>query len=318
MVARFHGISPSGLARNYKNHLSDFEVWDQKGHAQDWVLYPENIGPHVCIDEVALSQGELYTVVSNASAACQQGSLIAMVKGTQVEQVKAVLEKIPLDQRIEVQEVSVDLAANMGKIAREAFPYTSVVSDRFHVQRLCSEAVQHIRIQYRWQAIDQENQQAKEAKQKGENYYPDVLANGDTKKQLLARSRYLLFKTENKWTDRQAQRAKLLFELYPDLEKAYHLSISLRNIYEKARSRQHAAQLLLQWRKKIEKEKLESFSSVVNSLETHQHTILNFFINRSTNALAESLNSKIKIFRSQFRGVRDIPFFIYRLTMILA
>ncbi len=318
MVAGFHGISPSGLARNYKKHLSDFEVWDQKDHAQDWVLYPENIGPHVCIDEVALSQGELYTVVSNASAACQKGSLIAMVKGTKVEQVKAVLEQIPLDQRIEVQEVSVDLAANMEKIAREAFPYTSVVSDRFHVQRLCSEAVQHIRVQHRWQAIDQENQQAKEAKERGEKYYPEVLANGDTKKQLLARSRYLLFKTENKWTDSQAQRAKLLFELYPDLEKAYNLSLSLRNIYQQARSRQHAFQLLVQWRKKIQKEQLEPFFKVVNSLEIHQHTILNFFINRSTNALAESLNSKIKIFRSQFRGVRDIPFFIYRLSMILA
>lgn len=122
MVARFHGISPSGLARNYKKHLSDFEVWDQKDHAQDWVFYPENIGQHVCIDEVALSQGELYTVVSNASVACQEGALIAMVKGTKVEEVKAVLEKIPLDQRIEVHEVSVDLAANMEKIAREAFP----------------------------------------------------------------------------------------------------------------------------------------------------------------------------------------------------
>lgn len=299
-------------------HLSDFEVWDQKDHAQDWVLYPENIGRHVCIDEVALSQGELYTVVSNASAACQEGSLIAMVKGTKVEEVKAVLEKIPLDQRIEVQEVSVDLAANMAKIAREAFPYTSVVSDRFHVQRLCSEAVQHIRIQHRWKAIEEENQQAKEAKERGEKYYPEVLANGDTKKQLLARSRYLLFKTENKWTASQVQRAKLLFELYPDLEKAYHLSLSLRNIYQQARSRKQASRLLLQWRKKIQEEPLEPFFKVVNSLEIHQHTILNFFINRSTNALAESLNSKIKIFRSQFRGVRDIPFFIYRLSMILA
>lgn len=317
MVARFYCISPSGLARHYKKHLSDFETWDQKDHAQDWVLYPENVGRHVCIDEVALSQGELYTVVSNASAACQKGSLIAMVKGTKVEQVRAVLEKIPLDQRVEVEEVSVDLAANMAKIARQAFPYTSVVSDRFHVQRLCSEAVQHMRIQHRWQAIEQENQQAKAAQKRGEKYYPDLLANGDTKKQLLARSRYLLFKTENKWTDTQAQRAKLLFELYPDLQKAYHLSLSLRNIYENARSRQHAFQLLIQWRKKIQQEKLEPFYRVVNSLEIHQHTILNFFVNKSTNALAESLNSKIKIFRSQFRGVRDIPFFIYRLAMIL-
>lgn len=298
--------------------MSDFEVWNQKDHAAEWILYPQNMGTHVCIDEVALSQGELYTVVSNASACCQQGSLIAMVKGTKAENVKAILEKIPVSQRVTVEEVSVDLAANMEKIARESFPYASIVSDRFHVQRLSSEAVQHIRIQHRWKAIDEENQQAKEAKEKGEKYYPQILANGDTKKQLLARSRHLLFKTQNKWTDPQRQRAELLFELYPDIEKAYHLSLYLRSIYENARSRQHATQLLFEWKKKIKEQNLEPFFSVANSLETHQHTILNFFVNRTTNALAESLNSKIKLFRAQFRGVRDIPFFLYRLSMILA
>ena len=317
-VAHFNGINPSNLARNYKAHLSDFEIWDQKAHAQEWILYGENIGKHVCIDEVALSQGELYTVVSNASSACQKGSLIAMIKGTKAEEVKAVLSKIPVDQRIKVQEVSVDLAANMEKIATESFPYASVVSDRFHVQRLCSEAVQHIRIKHRWQAIDEENQEAKKAREKGEKYYPIVLSNGDTKKQLLARSRYLLFKTENQWTNSQKQRAKLLFELYPDVQHAYHLSLSFRNIYHSARSRQHANQLFFHWKRNVIERNLDPFQKVIASVETHQHTILNYFVNRSTNALAESLNSKIKIFRAQFRGVRDIPFFLYRLSMILA
>ena len=47
-------------------------------------------------------------------------------------------------------------------------------------------------------------------------------------------------------------------------------------------------------------------------------TILNYFDNRSTNASAESFNAKVKAFRSQFRGVRDIPFFIFRLAKIFA
>ncbi|MDT0687429.1 transposase [Autumnicola psychrophila] len=46
--------------------------------------------------------------------------------------------------------------------------------------------------------------------------------------------------------------------------------------------------------------------------------ILNYFKNRSTNTLAESLNSKIKAFRAQFRGVKNVEFFLYRLTTILA
>ncbi|WP_252191228.1 transposase [Polaribacter sp. Q13] len=44
----------------------------------------------------------------------------------------------------------------------------------------------------------------------------------------------------------------------------------------------------------------------------------NYFNNRSTNASAESFNAKIKEFRTQFRGVRDVKFFLYRLTKLYA
>ncbi|MFK7060174.1 transposase [Flavobacterium oreochromis] len=39
---------------------------------------------------------------------------------------------------------------------------------------------------------------------------------------------------------------------------------------------------------------------------------------RSTNASAESFNAKIKAFRSKFRGVRNIEFFLFRLTNLYA
>ncbi|WP_419180049.1 transposase [Bacteroides muris (ex Fokt et al. 2023)] len=38
----------------------------------------------------------------------------------------------------------------------------------------------------------------------------------------------------------------------------------------------------------------------------YYETILNYFVNRETNAFAESFNAKIKAFRAQFRGVGDI------------
>jgi len=41
-------------------------------------------------------------------------------------------------------------------------------------------------------------------------------------------------------------------------------------------------------------------------------------MNRSTNATAESFIAKIKAFRAQFRGVKNIEFFLYRLTNIFA
>ncbi|WP_439132568.1 transposase [Polaribacter sp.] len=46
--------------------------------------------------------------------------------------------------------------------------------------------------------------------------------------------------------------------------------------------------------------------------------MLNYFLNKSTNASAESFNAKIKAFRTQFRGVRNVEFFLFRLTQIFA
>ncbi|WP_418573975.1 transposase, partial [Phocaeicola sp.] len=46
--------------------------------------------------------------------------------------------------------------------------------------------------------------------------------------------------------------------------------------------------------------------------------IINFFEKRSTNAASESFNAKIKSFRSQFRGVKDKAFFLFRLAKIFA
>ena len=41
-----------------------------------------NIGAYICIDEVALSRGELYTILTNKEAHGGKGSMIAIIKGT--------------------------------------------------------------------------------------------------------------------------------------------------------------------------------------------------------------------------------------------
>jgi len=64
--------------------------------------------------------------------------------------------------------------------------------------------------------------------------------------------------------------------------------------------------------------KIDELNSVVHSLEYHLDSILNFFDKRSTNAYAESFNSKIKGFRANLRGVTDVKFFLFRLEKLFA
>jgi hypothetical protein len=51
------------------------------------------------------------------------------------------------------------------------------------------DAMQHLRVNFRWEAIKTENNLIKEAKERGERYYPQTLSNGDTLKEQLVRCR---------------------------------------------------------------------------------------------------------------------------------
>ena len=185
------------------------------------------MGTQLSIDETSLSHGELYTVVTNKKARGKKGAIVAIVEGTKAEDVARALENIPLSKRKKVEEITLDLAANMELIAKRSFPAAKLVTDRFHVQQLATEALQEIRIKHRWEAIDAENDAFDKAKAQKKSFVLEILEDGDTLKQMLARSRYILYKRKQDWTPNQQARAAILFNRYPDIESAYDLSQEL-------------------------------------------------------------------------------------------
>jgi transposase len=306
------------LQQQYKEHISDFRSWEQREHASEWMIFADNTGSRLSIDETALSNGELYTIVTSKAAKGRKKALVAMIQGTQVDQITKVLEKIPERLRNRVEEVTMDMAPNMIAAGRRCFANAHQVIDRFHVQKLAYDAVQEIRIKYRWQVIDHETSSYTIARANNKTYTPQQLSNGDTLKQLLARSRYLLFKHHSKWSETQKHRAEILFERFPEIKDAYQLSIKLGDIFKNVKVKEVAFKKLAIWYNEVEAAGIESFRTVSRSMQTHYINILNFFNNRSTNASAESFNAKIKAFRATSRGVRDIPFFLFRLSKIYA
>ena len=93
------------------------------------------------------------------------------------------------------------MARNMKAIAKASFLKAKIVTDRFHVVKLVLDGLQYLRIKLRWEAIEKENNDIKEAKSKGLKFKSKEFENGDTLKQLLARSRYILAKKEKDLTD---------------------------------------------------------------------------------------------------------------------
>jgi transposase len=240
------------------------------------MIFPENLGENLSIDEVSLSQGELYTFVTNKNGRCKKGTLVACIKGTKSEIIVKILQKLPLESRNKVKEITLDMARNMESAAKEAFPNASLVTDRFHVVKLAIDALQHIRVKLRWKELDKENRKIAKAKSKKVKYKPKVFSNGDTPKQLLARSKFILNKKPFEWTGSQKLRAKILFDNFPVLQKAYEHIIDFRAIYD-TKFKNIAKIEFDKWINKTLEFKNNEFNSVCYSVEYHMENILNFF-----------------------------------------
>ena len=312
----FYHINAHTFEKQYKETLSDFRNWEQLDHAEEWLLFPENIGPHLAIDESSLSNGELYTFITNRDRHTGEGSLVAVVFGTKSEDVIKVLKLIDEEERMKVEEVTLVLSDSMSKIVSTAFPKASRVIDRFHIQKLACDAVQEIRVAHRWDALQQSNEEMEECKHSGKPYEPFRFPNGDTRPELLIRSRYLLFKSADKWTEKQKKRAEILFDEYPDIQMAYGLSHSLRMIFSKNTLKDAARLSMARWYNKVDNSRLKQFNVIATTFYEHYDEILNFYNNRSSNAAAESFNAKIKLFRANLHGVTDKKFFLFRIAKL--
>lgn len=340
-------VDGSRLERNYKDCLSDYRRWPQLEHAADWMLLPQNMGMRLSIDETSLCD-DLFTILSNKDGHGRKGTVAAMVRGTKCSDVVAQLMKIPIEQRLAVTEVTMDFSDSMYAIVRQCFPNAVIVIDCFHIVKRCGEAVEELRLSAKRQAQKEQRRLQTEHRKKlaarvkarkayrkkhpkkykgkirgrkparlNSRYVPETLTNGDTKVELLTRSRNLLSKSPDKWSDTQRQRAHLVFDNYPRIKEAFTLINSLRAIFRnKSLGREQARTALHSWYDKVAKCTLREVKSARDAIKAKEEEVLNYFINRSTNASAESLNSKLKGFRSQLHGVSDLPFFMYRVSRI--
>lgn len=350
-VGRFFGLKGSTLNRYYKCHLSDFEDWDQKDHAKEWILLAQNIGSKCCIDETTLCD-EVYTIFSNKAGRGKKGSIIAVVRGTKSEVVSSILLKMSVEERSVVEEVTMDFSDSMYSIVKTCFPNATIVIDCFHIiQRLC-EGLDEMRLRFKRLAVTETKKAEADFKQKEEEkakkraykrewyakktegkkpkgkkrgrkrirkqkYQPITFSNGDTKVELYTRSRGLLHKAGGKWSKTQSKRAKILFKEAPKLREGYSLICSIRSIFSnKTLTRDQAKVKLHKWYDKVAKCTLREIKSARDCIKMKEEEVLNYFIGRSTNAAAESLNAKMKGFRAQLHGIGDIPFFLYRVCTL--
>lgn len=327
-------IDGGTLEHAYKYKWSDFTEWGQRYHADDWVLLPDNLGERLSIDESCL-QDDLFTILSNKAGHGRQGTVIAMVRGTKASDVIAVLSQMPLEERLKVKEVTMDLSESMRSIIEAVFPNARITLDCFHILKRCLDAVEELRLRYKRDAQAETKRQGRQfrakikrnaalrkkrrkkrgkktykgkvrgpkPKHRNAKFHPPVLENGDTLVELLTRSKHALTQTHEKWSERQKARMRLLFTLYPKLKEAYDNINKLRAIFRsKSLDRESAKGKLHEWYQLIADSTIREIKSARDAIKSREDNVLNYFIDRSTNASAESFNSKLKAFRAQLRG----------------
>ena len=137
----YYHINGDTFERQYKEILSGYREWSELSHAEEWLVFPENIGESICIDETAI------------------------VKGVAAAAVTETLMRIDANKRLMVKEITMDMSNSMRLIAKRCFPNAIRTIDRFHIQKLACDALQEMRIAYRWDTIQADTDAREEAAQ---------------------------------------------------------------------------------------------------------------------------------------------------------
>jgi transposase len=201
---------------------------------------------------------------------------LEIIEGRKGEKLIEVLSEKELEVREGVEEVSVDMWAGFTKVIKKVFPNARIVYDRFHVMQQLNRELNKLR--------------------------KLMKVTGRKVKTLLLHNRKDLTNAEKEELD------KTLIE-HPCLQIAYEIKEKLREIYEKRQTFKGGKREIEKWLKTASILYRESAQMIQNHLEG----VCNYFTNRTTNAVAEGMNTKIKLIMRQGYGFSNFDNFQLRL-----
>ena len=191
-----------------------------------------------------------------------------------------------------------DMSKSYRAAVKKYLPGIAIVFDRFHVMQLVNKTVDKVR-----------KAQAKSLDEEG--------------KKTLKGGRFLpLYNYENLGSDDRL-RLKEILDANEPLMIAYTMKEQLRVIWAKP-DLKTAKKCFLEWclgaisatniyYEKTKKRVLSPLKRLAFSLLRHMEGIMNYFNYRITNGKAEGINNKIKTFKRQAYGYRDIEYFKLRI-----
>jgi transposase len=319
------GLKPKTLHYWYKENLSGYKqdvemgLWGEKkiqvvdketGEVVKErpvpIAKPENFGTHMTIDEKQIGK-KMYSIMTNA----QTGKIALLAQTMKPEELKQAMEDYLSEKLSDVRSVSCDMSPSYKKFAKDVFPNTQLVVDKFHVIKHLMDALQQVRKQIKTQCLNNDKTLAKQTTDnpKSDKAWSDI--------ELLERSRYIVCKMQPDWEEDEKEMMEQLFSSYPVFQTAYQLTQQLRLWYNGRNVGKNLRSLemeLYNWCDSANQSKIPAFRGIRKMIEKHQDDILNYFKEGQTNAKAENMNGKIQRFFANNYGIKDRDFFLFRVA----
>jgi transposase len=189
--------------------------------------------------------------------------------GRSAETLGRFFAELGLERTRSIETITIDMAGGYMKAIEELAPEAEVVFDRFHVQRLASDALDEVR---RSEARDLDA----------------------TAGQAIKHSRYALLKRPWNLERREKEKLSVLQKTNASLYRAYLLKETLAEALD-YRQPGHASRAVQDWLGWASRSKLKPFVKAARTIRKHFDGIVAYFQERLTNGIVEGFNNKLRM-----------------------
>jgi len=190
--------------------------------------------------------------------------------GRGAETLKAFFDKLGPEGVARLEKVTMDMAGGYLKAFREHAPHVEIIFDRFHVQRLASDALDAVR-RALWQQLK-----------------------GSAGGKAIKKTRFVLLKSPARLTRDERATLSTIQQTSRPLYRAYLLKEALADVFAYRQSKR-ARQALDDWLKWASRSRLAPFIRIARTIRQHATGILAYFDERLTNGVVEGINARIRM-----------------------
>lgn len=233
---------------------------------------------HLSVDEIAIAKGHTYlTIISDQDS----GAVIAVNDGRKKESLADYLQSLSPQALQRIKTISMDMAASYIAAARAHIPDAEkkICFDRFHVAQLLSKRVDQVR----------------------RSEHRALLGQGE---KTLSKTKYLWLTNPENMSDRRYAELQRLLEIVDETSVAWKLKELAMTIWNYS-CEQIASAAWRVWFSEVAKACLTPMTKAAETIQRHIGGIINAMTHRRSNAIAESLNSRIAWIKKSAKGFRN-------------